>query len=204
VVECRQDNFAHDVVRYSTETHQPFQCHVSVDSTGDYTELYEPVTDPLITRYLSLRARTPTPRSPALSPAMDASPLLRKIWSLMPFAPNLTKPEFVPTKQLMLLDVLRDKFPRHRLLMSDFSSLPDAIPGEMAPVVQTRYEGEVSWASRRVWGLWLREEVLIGALFSLVADCGVHDLSGSARLLRHLLPDRLPPHARHVQARYGR
>lgn len=130
-------------MRYSNLTHQPYQCFVSVDSAGDYTELYEPVTDPLIARYLALRARTPAPRSPALNPVMDASPLLRKVWSAMPFAPNLTRPEFVPTKQLMLLDVLRDKFPRHRMVMSDFSSLPDAIPGEMAPVVQTRYEGEV-------------------------------------------------------------
>lgn len=44
----------------------------------------------------------------------------------------------------MLLDILRDKFPAHRILFSDFSSLPDAIPGTNAPVVQTRYEGEVS------------------------------------------------------------
>lgn len=34
--------------------------------------------------------------------------------------------------------MLRDKFPRHRLLLSDFSSLPDTIPGYNAPVVQTR------------------------------------------------------------------
>lgn len=44
----------------------------------------------------------------------------------------------------MLLDVLREKFPGHRLLMADFSSLPDAVKGGTAPVVQTRYEGEVS------------------------------------------------------------
>lgn len=142
-----QDNFAHDVVRYSTLDHEPYQCVVSVDSTGDYTELYELVNDPLIKRYLSLRSRLPTPsqrRSPLLNPLLSASPLLRKIYAAIPFAPNLTPPEFIPTKQLMLLDVLRDKFPYHRILMSDFSELPDAIPGITAPVVQTRYEGEVS------------------------------------------------------------
>ena len=123
-----------------------FRSVVSVDSTGDFTELYEPVTDPLIARYLRLRARTPDPRrrrSPLLNPILSASPLLRKIFAAVPFAPNLTPPEFLPTKQLMLLDVLRDKFPAHRILFSDFSSLPDAIPGKTAPVVQTRYEGEV-------------------------------------------------------------
>ncbi|KAM0786527.1 hypothetical protein ACM66B_001984 [Microbotryomycetes sp. NB124-2] len=139
------DNFAHDIVRYTTMDHEPYQCVVSVDSTGDYTELYEPVSDPLIKRYLDLRAKAPTPanrRSPAVNKLLDMSPLLRKVYATVPFAPNLTQPEFIPTKQVMLLDVLRDKFPAHRILFSDFSSLPDAIPGKTAPVVQTRYEGE--------------------------------------------------------------
>ncbi|KAL8286850.1 hypothetical protein RQP46_003856 [Phenoliferia psychrophenolica] len=139
------DNFAHDVIRYTTLDHEPLQCVVSVDSTGDFTELYEPISDPLIARFLRLRAQTPHSarrRSPLLNPILAASPTLRKLFSILPLTPNLTKPEFLPTKQLMLLDVLRDKFPAHRVLFSDFSSLPDAIPGENAPVVQTRYEGE--------------------------------------------------------------
>ncbi|KAK4703887.1 hypothetical protein P7C70_g2325, partial [Phenoliferia sp. Uapishka_3] len=136
------DNFAHDVIRYTTLDHEPLQCVVSIDSTGDYTELYEPITDPLIARFLRLRSQTPSFRTPLLNPILSASPLLRKLMSMMPFARNLTEKEFLPTKQLMLLDVLRDKFPAHRILMSDFSELPDAIPGENAPVVQTRYEGE--------------------------------------------------------------
>ncbi|KDE07443.1 hypothetical protein MVLG_02309 [Microbotryum lychnidis-dioicae p1A1 Lamole] len=138
------DNFAHDVVRYSTKDHEPYQCIVSIDSAGDYTELYEPATDPLIRRYLTLRSRLPSHQraSPSLNRLMSASPVLRKLYSILPFVPNLTKPDFLPTKQLMLLDVLRNMFPAHRLLISDFSSLPDAIPGHNAPVVQTRYEGE--------------------------------------------------------------
>ncbi|KAI5479082.1 hypothetical protein MNV49_004080 [Pseudohyphozyma bogoriensis] len=139
------DNFSHDLIRYTTLDHEPLQCVVSIDSTGDYSELYEPITDPLIARYLRLRARLPQPhlrRSPLLNPFLASSPLLRKIAATLPFAPNLTKPEWIPTKQLMLLDQLRDKFPAHRILFSDFSSLPDAIEGVNAPVVQTRYEGE--------------------------------------------------------------
>lgn len=146
LIRGAQDNFAHDVVRYTTLDHEPLQCVVSIDSTGDYTELYEPITDPLISRYLTLRQKLPSNThrlSPALSPLLAASPLLRKIAALVPFAPNLSEREFLPTKQLMLLDILRDKFPAHRVLFSDFSSLPDAIPGVCAPVVQTRYEGEV-------------------------------------------------------------
>lgn len=57
----------------------------------------------------------------------------------MPFAPNLSKTEFVPTRLLDLLRTLRTHFPRHRLILSDFSSLPDTIPGVNAPVVQTRF-----------------------------------------------------------------
>lgn len=57
-----------------------------------------------------------------------------------PFAPNVTsKPEFIPTRILTFLKILRQNFPLHRLLLSDFSSLPDTMPGYNAPVVQTRF-----------------------------------------------------------------
>lgn len=45
----------------------------------------------------------------------------------------------MPTRMLSLLRTLRTWFPRHRLLLSDFSSLPDTVPGVNAPVVQTRF-----------------------------------------------------------------
>lgn len=143
-----QDNFPHDVVRYTTDTHEPMQCVVSIDASGDYSELYEPVHDPLIARYLSLRSKLPSSRaraspSPVIHPLLAQSTLLRSIYSTIPFAPNLTAPEFVPTRQLELLEILRDKFPNHRVLMSDFDTLPEAIEGVNAPVVQTRYAGEV-------------------------------------------------------------
>ncbi|KPV74371.1 uncharacterized protein RHOBADRAFT_48607 [Rhodotorula graminis WP1] len=141
------DNFPHDVIRYTTDTHEPMQCVVAVDASGDYSELYEPVHDPLIARYLALRAKLPSSRargspSPVIHPLLSRSPLARSIYSTIPFAPNLTRPEFVPTRQLELLEILRDKFPNHRVLMSDFDSLPEAIEGVNAPVVQTRYAGE--------------------------------------------------------------
>ncbi|KWU42833.1 DUF185-domain-containing protein [Rhodotorula sp. JG-1b] len=141
------DNLSHDVVRYTTDTYEPLQCVVSVDAAGDYTELYEPVSDPLLARYLSLRSRLPSSRarshpSRAIPALLAKFPVLRRLYATIPFAPNLTRPEFVPTRQLELLEILRDKFPNHRLLMSDFETLPDAIEGFNAPVVQTRYAGE--------------------------------------------------------------
>ncbi|GAA5917362.1 hypothetical protein JCM6882_006337 [Rhodosporidiobolus microsporus] len=140
------DNFPHDVIRYDTTTHEPLQTTIAIDSSGDFTELFSPISDPLLARYLSLRSLLPSaspyPPSGSVHPLLSRFPWLRKAWAAMPFAPNLSRPEFVPTRQLELLEVLRDKFPRHRVVMSDFSELPDAVEGECGPVVQTRYAGE--------------------------------------------------------------
>ena len=67
------------------------------------------------------------------------STTIRNIFASLPFAPNLSVPEYIPTRLLNFLRTLRTSFPRHRLLLSDFSSLPNSIPGINAPVVQTRY-----------------------------------------------------------------
>lgn len=139
------DNLSHDVVRYTLEDETPLQCLVEIDERGDFSEIYEPVSDPLIRRFLDIRRdirrHNPSAHS-TLHPILARSPLLRKIYASLPFAPNLSPPDFLPTQSLMLLDVLRNKFPAHRILMSDFDELPDTIPGRMAPVVQTRYGGQ--------------------------------------------------------------
>ncbi|RUP46994.1 S-adenosyl-L-methionine-dependent methyltransferase [Jimgerdemannia flammicorona] len=131
------DNFAHDLIRYDTDTLQPYQALVSTDGDGDYKELYEPVgRDPLISRYLHLRRQTPY-RTPVLQ-----HQLLRKLRSnLLPFASSMTRAEFIPTKLLLFLEILHTRFPQHRLVVSDFHELPDNIDGVDAPVVQTRYRG---------------------------------------------------------------
>ena len=138
------DNLTHDVVRYSTDDLSPYQCMVAIDDTGDFHELWEPVHDPVIRRYLRLLHRV----RPSLLP--PGAPLylswlpqwLRSALSRhMPFYPNLTQPHFIPTGSLQMMDVLRRHFPQHRLVFSDFSSLPDAVPGVNAPVVQTRHNG---------------------------------------------------------------
>ncbi|KAI9139165.1 S-adenosyl-L-methionine-dependent methyltransferase [Paraphysoderma sedebokerense] len=129
------DNFSHDVIRYDYTSNQPYQGVVFTDEYNDYSEEYEPVSDPLIQRYLHTRSLT-SYRNP-----LTANLTLRRLRSsLVPFTPNLTQREFIPTRLLQFLEVLKYYFPNHRLILSDFNKLPDAVPGVNAPVVQTRYQ----------------------------------------------------------------
>ncbi|KAL5536864.1 hypothetical protein ACEPAF_687 [Sanghuangporus sanghuang] len=130
------DNFAHDMVRYDMKTLEPFQTFVSIDEEGDFYAHYTRITDPLISAFFSMRnALGHAPPLPAL---LRSSSRIREIYSGLPFAPNLSQPEFIPTRLLSLIATLRTYFPRHRLILSDFATLPDTIPGHNAPVVQTR------------------------------------------------------------------
>ncbi|CAG8838377.1 30754_t:CDS:2 [Gigaspora margarita] len=128
------DNFAHDLIRYDCISEKPYQAVVIIDDKGDFEEIYEPVTDPLIMRYLALRSRT-LYKTPVLQ-----NRFFRQLRNKLPFSPNMTSPEFIPTKELLFLEILKDYFPQHRLIISDFYKLPDTIRGIDAPVVQTRYE----------------------------------------------------------------
>ncbi|KAF8967721.1 S-adenosyl-L-methionine-dependent methyltransferase [Flammula alnicola] len=125
------DNFAHDIVRYDLSTLQPYQGLVTIDKNGDFDTVYTPVTDPLVASFLHARRTLSHP------PPINR---LLKYLHKMPFAPNLSTTEYVPTRLLSLLRTLRNYFPRHRLLLSDFSSLPDTISGVNSPVVQTRFQ----------------------------------------------------------------
>jgi hypothetical protein len=134
-----QDNFAHDLIRYDLRTLEPYQGFIAIDEHRDFHTFYSKVSDPLVSSFLGLRLKLSHP--PPLSGLVRWSPTFRTFYASLPFAPNLSKPEYIPTRLLSLLRVLRDYFPRQRLLLSDFSSLPDTIPGVNAPVVQTRYRG---------------------------------------------------------------
>ncbi|CAD6886324.1 unnamed protein product [Tilletia caries] len=137
------DNLAHDVIRYSTSTLEPYQAVVSIDETNEMHELWQPVADPLIARYLDLLEDVRPGQGPPSASHLRyiPAPLRKLMTEYMPFYPNLTPPHFIPTGQLRFLEVLRDYFPRHRLIASDFDHLPDAVQGIDAPVVQTRYRG---------------------------------------------------------------
>jgi hypothetical protein len=147
------DNLTHDVVRYSIDTLQPFQAIVSIDGTGDMHELWEPAHDEKILRYLHLVQGIDGARHPPTGPGYLSwlpQPLRSAMTNHLPFYPNLTRPHFVPTGSLRLLDVLAAHFPNHHAIISDFDTLPDALVGVNAPVVQTRLEGSMIPVSKYI------------------------------------------------------
>ncbi|VUC22127.1 unnamed protein product [Clonostachys rosea] len=131
------DNFAHDGIRYDVATEEPLQGHVLIDGDGDFYEFYVHDLDPLAARFFRVRHAATAGNYPRPYPT---NPALRYLSTKMPFAANLSHPEFIPTRLLQFFDVLEKYFPAHRLLSSDFHSLPQAIKGLNAPVVQTRYK----------------------------------------------------------------
>jgi hypothetical protein len=131
------DNFAHDSIRYDIFSEKPLQGHVLIDENGEFYEFYTHELDPVAARFLRVRAAA---CSEAFDGPLRTPKVLRSLRARLPFAPNLTGPEYVPTRLMQFFDVLHRYFPLHRLLASDFHSLPDTIPGYNSPVVQTRYK----------------------------------------------------------------
>lgn len=135
------DNLPHDRISYDDETGDLLQGTVwtNDDAIGIdepiYRETFEPATDPLIIEYMNLMDKLGR-SSPSLKwhPARRLNRFLgiNDPWSS----------EFIPTACFKLLQKIKEHLPRHRLIISDFSSLPDTIKGYGAPVVQTRYEGD--------------------------------------------------------------
>jgi len=131
------DNFAHDVLRYDLETEQPMQGVVLINDEGDFYEFYSPTLDPVAARFLRVRDAATGGQYNVPYPQSRAG---RWLAANRPFAPNLSLPEYIPTRLMQFFDVLGKYFPAHRLLTSDFHSLPDAIKGLNAPIVQTRFQ----------------------------------------------------------------
>lgn len=134
------DNFAHDCIRYDPLTEEPLQGQVLIDNDGEFYEFYTKEIDKHTSRFLQIRnaaCSRPFPHP------LRGPPLLRNLRYQLPFAPNLTLPEYVPTRLMQFFEILNDHFPLHHLLTSDFHTLPDAIAGFNAPIVQTRYQRRV-------------------------------------------------------------
>jgi hypothetical protein len=131
------DNFAHDALRYDVITEQPLQTNVLIDSEGEFYEFYTKELDPIVSRFLRVRNAACTF---SYNYPLRQSRLLRNIRSYLPYQPHLTEPEYIPTRLMQFFDVLYNFFPGHKLVTSDFHSLPDAVKGINAPVVQTRYK----------------------------------------------------------------
>ena len=134
------DNFAHDSIRYDPFTEEPLQGTVLIDSSGDFFEFYTKQIDPVASRFLHVRD---TACSRPFNHPLSGSRIIRKVKARLPLAPNLTLPEYIPTRLMQFFDILRDYFPKHELLTSDFHALPDAVRGINGPVVQTRYQRRV-------------------------------------------------------------
>jgi len=132
------DNLPHDIIRYDPRTGQPLQGIVVIDETGEFEEMYTSSMDELPRRYLELRTKIGYIHLPMFHPQKVPASLIQ-LRHVLPHAGRLTTREFIPTTMLSLLDVLNEFFPHHHLLLSDFDTLPNAIPGYLAPVVQTRY-----------------------------------------------------------------
>lgn len=130
------DNFAHDVLRYDPITEEALQGHVFIDVHGEMYEYYSRSLDASASRFLRVRDAA---CSSSYNHPLSTSRTWRTIRSRLPFAANLTDPEYVPTRLMDFFDVLYTYFPAHKLVTSDFHYLPNAIKGVNAPVVQTRY-----------------------------------------------------------------
>ncbi|RAL09809.1 putative acetamidase [Aspergillus homomorphus CBS 101889] len=130
------DNFSHDVIRYDLKTERPQQGGVLIDADGEFHEWYQSNLDPVAARFL--RVRQAAARRPFPSPL--GSKLMRKFRPYLSDQPKYSPPEYIPTRLMQFFDILNTYFPGHRLVASDFSSLPNAVPGLNAPVVQTRYD----------------------------------------------------------------
>ncbi|KAI9208369.1 S-adenosyl-L-methionine-dependent methyltransferase [Polychytrium aggregatum] len=182
------DNFAHDMVRYDNQSGAAVQGLVLIDQDGDYQEVYEHINDPLIQRYLEIRQRTGYK-----TPALQAS-WRRQLRLALPFAPNLSQPEFIPTMLMVMFERLHEYFPNHHVVLSDFSQLPDAIPGIDGPVVQTRYQGlMIPCSTYLVQPGWF--DIFFPTNFELARDmyeavCGSRTANGRARAAQVLTQER--------------
>lgn len=129
------DNFGHDAIRYDTRTELPQQGGVLIDKEGEFHEYYNTQLDPVASRFL--RVRQAAARRSFSSPL--GPKFMRGIRNSLPFQDPHSLPEYIPTRLMQFFDILESYFPAHRLIASDFSTLPDAVPGMNSPVVQTRY-----------------------------------------------------------------
>ncbi|KAI9699177.1 MAG: hypothetical protein M1820_007256 [Bogoriella megaspora] len=131
------DNFAHDSIRFDPVTEEPLQGSVLIDADGEFYEFYTKQIDPITARFLRVRnVACPSYQNSNIT----GSRFLRQLRAKLPLAPNLTNPEWIPTRLMQFFDILYKYFPAHRLVTSDFRVLPDAVKGVNAPVVQTRFK----------------------------------------------------------------
>lgn len=135
------DNFSHDVIRYDNDTKQPYQGYVVIDENNDFHEYYSPELDPWAREFLKLREEGSTPISSIKGHPLKQLYPYRKLKSVFnPMRNNLSDPEYIPTRLLKFFTMLKENFPNHHLLASDFGYFDKQIPGYNAPTVQTMHK----------------------------------------------------------------
>jgi hypothetical protein len=187
------DNFAHDVLRYDMETHEPLQRMVRIDDAGDFYEFYTRQLDPVAARYVRVRDAATGGQHKVPYPT---SRIGRWLAAQKPLAANLSAPEYIPTRLMEFFDVLGRYFPAHRLLTSDFHSLPDATKGLNAPIVQTRFQRRPVPVSTPLVSSPTRN-ISPGACMTDTVS------AGPPGLLRHHVPDQLPNRRSHLPGHHG-
>eukprot|EP00834_Sanchytrium_tribonematis_P006786 NODE_536_length_6333_cov_0.998877.p1 type:complete len:439 gc:universal NODE_536_length_6333_cov_0.998877:4877-3561(-) len=125
------DNFAFDSVRYLND--EPFQGSILYNPEADsphlvYTEVYSRLEDPHILKLHKILETRPSK--------------FERFKSNLPFMNNLTRPYFIPTQISYLFQVLKAMIPNHSMLISDFDSLHDAIPGNNGPRIHAAIDGQ--------------------------------------------------------------
>lgn len=169
------DNMPHDRIGYDSDG-TLLQGNVITDDSvtslqafpGKYSEEFVHVQDKLILDYMSVLDRLGR-RSPSLNwrPSVLLDPFMR--------TRNPYRSEFIPTIAFQFLRKICSEFPDHRLILSDFSGLPDTMKGYGGPVVQTRYKGDTVACSTYLLqpGLF---DIFFPTDFKLLKD--VHQLLG--------------------------
>ena len=118
-----------------------------IDPTQAYKEVYHPLRDPFIDEWMRYHAqfaeRPPVRQRRSYGSASNQlavwmQQLSQGLHRLMNSFASESLPLFVPSTALHLLHVLHHFMPQHRLLVADFSALPDAITGINAPIVSAK------------------------------------------------------------------
>ena len=118
-----------------------------IDPNQRYRESYHPVTDPFIHEYLAYQSHyTASPPPPPVKHSYGSLGNAVAVWlaGASERLGGLVRRRgaedvvWVATTALLLFHVLHHFMPRHRLLLADFSSLPDTIGGVNGPIVSGR------------------------------------------------------------------
>lgn len=135
------DNLSHDVVRYDIDNKRPYQGYVVIDQHNDFNEYYTPQLEDWTKEFLKLREQSKYPISTLKNhPANQFYPFMKARNILNPLRNNLSEPEYIPTRLFKLFTILKDYFPNHQILASDFSHFDKTIRGYNSPTVQTMYK----------------------------------------------------------------